>query len=154
MKIKKYLVHSPIFALNAVYEHVIPKLNKHLNLDDLNLLQGLVLTALFFEDKIEVTPSKLAEVFQTSRANMSHILSDLEYRGYIKRIVNERDARGFKIELKADGKKKALSLIKFFDGMQDNFERTLGIQNCQKIVVGFYEVSKIFRANANNLRSR
>lgn len=144
MKIKKYLEQSPIFTLNAVYENVIPKLNKRMKADQLNLLQGLVLTSLVFEDKIEVNPSNLAEVFQTSRANMSHILSELEYRGYVKRVVNEKDARGFKIELKADGKKKALSLIKFFDQLQDSFEKKLGVQNCQKTVTGLNEISKIF----------
>jgi len=144
MKIKKYLEQSPIFTLNAVYENVIPKLNKRMKADQLNLLQGLVLTSLVFEDKIEVNPSNLAEVFKTSRANMSHILSELEYRGYVKRVVNEKDARGFKIELKADGKKKALSLIKFFDQLQDSFEKKLGVQNCQKTVTGLNEISKIF----------
>ncbi len=143
MKIKKYLEQSPIFILNATYESVIPKLNKRMKADQINFLQGLVLTALVFEDKVEVNPSKLAEVFQTSRTNMSHILSELEYRGYVKRVVNEDDARGFKIELKAEGKKKALSLIKFFDKLQENFEKKLGMQNCQRTVSGMKEISKM-----------
>jgi len=109
MKIKKYLQHSPVFALNSAYEAVIPKLNKHMKADRLNLLQGLVLTALFFEERSDINPSQLAEVFKTSRANMSHILSELEYQGFVKRVVNEKDARGFKIELKSEGKKKDLS---------------------------------------------
>lgn len=144
MKIKKYLQQSPIFALNAAYENVIPKLNKQLKVDQLNLLQGLVLTALFFEDRNDVNPSSLAEVFQTSRGNMSHIISDLEYRGYIKRVLNEKDARGFKIELKSDGKKKALALIKFFDRLQNIFEKNMGSQTCQKTVDGLHAISEIY----------
>jgi DNA-binding MarR family transcriptional regulator len=144
MKIKKYLEQSPIFALNTVYENVIPKINKTLKAEQLNLLQGLVLTSLLFESEKDVNPSHLAEVFQTSRGNMSHIISDLEYRGYVKRVVNPKDARGFKIELKAEGKKKALSLIKFFDRLQDVFEKKMGAQNCQKAVNGLFEISKVY----------
>ncbi|OFZ31111.1 MAG: hypothetical protein A2622_00470 [Bdellovibrionales bacterium RIFCSPHIGHO2_01_FULL_40_29] len=144
MKIKSYLQQSPIFSLNAAYEAVIPKLNKQLKSDHLNLLQGLVLTALFFEDRFDINPSYLAEVFQTSRGNMSHILSDLEYRGYIKRVLNEKDARGFKIELKADGRKKALSLIKFFDRLQNIFEKNLGLSKCQNTVDGLHSISEVF----------
>lgn len=144
MKIRKYLQQSPIFALNSTYEAVIPKINKQMKSDQLNLLQGLVLTALFFEDRTDINPSYLAEVFQTSRGNMSHILSELEYRGYIKRIVSEKDARGFKIELKAEGKKKALSLIKFYDRLQNLFEKNLGLNNCKKTVDGLHMISEVF----------
>lgn len=144
MKITKYLQHSPIFALNAAYEAVIPKLNKQMKADQLNLLQGLVLTALFFEERTDINPSSLAKVFQTSRGNMSHILSDLEYRGYIRRVVNDKDARSFKIELKAEGKKKALSLIKFYDRLQALFEKNLGVQSCQKTVEGLHAISEVF----------
>lgn len=145
MKIKKYLQQSPIFALNLAYEAVIPKLNKRMKSDQLNLLQGLVLTALLFEERSDLNPSYLAEIFQTSRGNMSHILSELEYRGYVRRLVNEKDARGFTIELKAEGKKKALALIKFYDRLQTVFEKHLGLQNCQKTVDSLHSVPEIFR---------
>ncbi len=144
MKIKKYLEQSPIFAINAAYHAVIPKINARLSAERLNLLQGLVLTAILFEDDGEVAPSQLAAIFQSSRGNISHILSDLEYKGYVKRIVNNQDARGFKIELKADGRRKALSLIKFFDQIQDAFEKELGSQNCQKTVNGIYSLITTF----------
>lgn len=141
MKIQKYLEQSPIFALNAAYEAVIPSLNKQMKTGQLNLLQGLVLTALLFEEHTDVNPSTLAETFQTSRANISHILSELESRGYVRRVVNEKDARGFKIELKAEGKKKALTLVKFYDRLQDQFEKHLGLLNCQKTVEGLRALS-------------
>ena len=144
MKIKKYLQQSPIFALNAAYEAIIPKLNKQLKAEQLNLLQGLVLTALFFENDNETNPSMLAEIFQTSRGNISHILSDLEYHGYVKRVLNDKDARKFKIELKSEGRKKALSLIKFFDRLQNIFEKNLGLANCQKTVDGINAISVVF----------
>lgn len=145
MKIKKYLQQSPIFALNDAYEMVIPKINRQMKSDRLNLLQGLVLTALLFEERSDLNPSHLADIFQTSRGNMSHILSDLEYRGYVQRVVDEKDARRFKIELKPEGKKKALSLIKFYDQLQNLFEKNLGVQHCQKTVDGLRKISEVFK---------
>ncbi|MEK6773349.1 MAG: MarR family winged helix-turn-helix transcriptional regulator [Bdellovibrionota bacterium] len=145
MKIKKYLQQSPIFALNAAYETIVPKLNKKMKVDQLNLLQGLVLTALFFEERNDVTPSQLAEIFQTSRGNMSHIISDLEYQGYIKRVVNDKDARQFKIELRADGRKKALASIRFYDRLQELFEKNLGVTNCQRTVEGIHSLADVFK---------
>jgi DNA-binding MarR family transcriptional regulator len=145
MKIEKYLQQSPIFAISATYELIIPKLNRQLKKDNLNLLQGLVLTALFFEDRADISPSELAKVFQTSRGNMSHILSSLEYNGFVKRVVHKKDARQFQIELKAEGKKKALSLIRFYDRIQDLFEKELGSNACKKTVDGIHTMGRIFK---------
>jgi DNA-binding MarR family transcriptional regulator len=145
MKIKKYLEQSPVFSINAAYERIIPRLNRQLKEENLNLLQGLVLTALFFEQQKEVSPSQLADLFQTSRGNMSHILSHLEAKGWVKRVVHDKDARQFQIELKADGRKKALSLIRFYDQLQESFEKELGVQDCQRIVKGLQAVSLAFQ---------
>jgi DNA-binding MarR family transcriptional regulator len=147
MKIKKYLESSPVFALNSAYEAIIPKLNKQLKLQNINLIQGLVLTALFFEDKTDVNPSQLAKIFQTTKSNISHMISDLEYKGYLRRVVNEKDARGFKIQLKSEGHKKALSLVKFYDQIQTVFEKKMGIHRCQKTVESFSLMTKIFNMN-------
>ena len=49
MKIKKYLEQSPTLAIHLAYENMIPQINKELKAENLNLLPGLVLTALFFE---------------------------------------------------------------------------------------------------------
>lgn len=151
MKISKYLEQSPVFAINSAYEATIPALNRRLKKEDVNLLQGLVLTALFFEGKSDITPSMLAEQFQTSRGNMSHILSHLEYRGWIKRILDPKDARKFYIELKPDGKKKALSLIKIYDLIQDLFEKELGSVNCRKVSTMILRLANTF--DKDNLKS-
>ncbi len=132
MKISKYLEHSPVFAINSAYEATIPYLNKRLKKEDVNLLQGLVLTALFFEGRSDLSPSNLAEQFKTSRGNMSHILSHLEYKGWVKRVLDPKDARKFFIELRPEGKKKALTLIKVYDQIQNHFEKELGAAVCQK----------------------
>lgn len=149
MKIKRYLDQSPLFAINLAYENIVTSVNKTLKSQDLNLLQGLVLTALLFEDRGDLTPSQLAETFQTSRGNMSHIISHLEYKGWVKRSVNPDDARQFRIELKPEGKKKALSLIKFYDKIQSEFEDSLGQSACLKSIETLNRLVAVYKTAQN-----
>lgn len=134
MKIKKYLEQSPLFALNLAYEALITDFNRLLREEEVNLTQGLLLTALFFENKTDIRPSDLAVALRTSRANISHNISYLESKKWVRRQVDEKDARSFQLELRPEGRKKALVLIKAFDKAQDRFEKELGVGPCQKLV--------------------
>ncbi len=147
MKIKSYLQESPVFALNSAYEAIISHINKILKNEEVNLLQGLVLTAIFFEGTKLLNPSSLAEQLKTSRGNMSHIISHLEYRGLVKRVLNTEDARQFHIELRPTGRKKALTLIKYFDQLQHCFEKELGVKNCQQISLGINSLPTAYLKN-------
>ncbi|MFN3454220.1 MAG: MarR family winged helix-turn-helix transcriptional regulator [Pseudobdellovibrio sp.] len=131
MKIKKYTNSSPIFAINTCYEGLISVVNQSLKQEEVNFLQGLILTALFFENSENVTPSTLAETLQTTRGNISHMISYLEAKNLVKRSVNPSDARQLIITLKPDGRKKAIRLIKYYDKIQEKFEKQLGIHNCK-----------------------
>lgn len=144
MKMNRYLAESPAFAINLAYENVISSINKSLKIEGLNLMQGLVLTAIFFEGDALLTPSVLAQNFQTSRGNISHIISHLEYKGLVKRLVSEKDARKFNIELRPSGKKKAISLIKYFDELQNTFEKKLGLKFCQQTTAGIHEFKRTY----------
>lgn len=145
MKIRKYLECSPVFALNSAYEAVVPDFNKRLKQEGVNFLQGLVLTALFFEGEKAVTPSQLASLFRTTRGNISHIISHLEYKGWVKRALDSEDARRFQIFLKAEGRKKALSLIKIYDRLQTSFEKELGVAGCQKAAFQMQQIASFYR---------
>lgn len=136
MKIQKYIDQSPAFALNLASNLVMTRVNAFLKKEKVNLLQGLTLTALFFEDRDTITPSELAKALQTTRTNMSHILSELESRTWIKRVLDEEDSRRFYIRLKPEGRKKAIQLIRLYDEIQEGFEKRLGIENCQKLTRG------------------
>lgn len=148
MKISKYIEQSPIFAINTAYEMIIPNLNKKLKKEGVNLLQGLVMTALFFEDDQKVTPSRLADLFKTTRGNMSHIISHLEYKGWVKRVLNPKDARQFHIELKPEGKRKTLTLIKLYDQIQNLFEKQLGVSDCQKMTSNIHKLISTYKNGA------
>lgn len=148
MKISKYLEQSPVFAINRAYEALIPGLNRRLKKENVNLLQGLVLTALFFEERADLTPSQLAGLFKTTRANMSHIISHLEYQGWVRRNLDPRDARKFYIELRPEGRRKALVLIKIYDQIQSHFEEQLGAAACQKMTLGVQRLAAMMGSNA------
>jgi len=136
VKIQNYIDQSPAFALNLASNLVMTRVNAFLKKEKVNLLQGLTLTALFFEGTDEITPSALAKTLQTTRTNMSHILSELESRGWIKRVLDEKDSRRFHIRLKPEGRKKALQLIRLYDEIQESFEKQLGVETCQKLTRG------------------
>ena len=142
MKIENYLKESPLFAISSAYEGVVTKVNQELKKKNLNLLQALILTGLLFE-KDEVSPSQLATVFSTSRGNISHSISHLEAIGCVKRVVRSEDARGFVIQLKPEGHKKALGLVKFFDEVQWRFEEAIGILNLKKTLAVLKEFKGI-----------
>lgn len=143
MRIQKYLEQSPLFAINLAYEAIITDLNRSLKTEGLNVMQALLLTALFFEEKSDIKPSDLAKTFRTSRGNISHSLSHLEAHKWVRRKVHAEDARSFHIELRPEGRKKALSLIKFFDKAQDKFEKGLGASICQKAVTSIFQMVEL-----------
>lgn len=145
MRILSYLKASPVFSINIAYEVIVSDINRFLKNEDVNLLQGLVLTALLFEENDSVTPSQLAEVFKTSRGNMSHIISHLEYKGWVKRVVNTADARQFRIILKSVGRKKAVLLVKYYDKIQNLFEAELGISGCKNTVENINKLASCYK---------
>jgi DNA-binding MarR family transcriptional regulator len=116
-----------------------------LKAEGVNLMQGLLLTALLFEDSETTTPSQIAAIFQTSRANVSHMVSHLEARGWVKRTVNKNDARQFHLTLKPEGRKLALRLVKFYDQVQNRIEETMGAVRSRRLVEGLFELSSIYR---------
>lgn len=145
MKIEEYLRASPVFTLNLVFDRVVNGVNQKLNAERVNLLQGLILTALVFEENSRISPSELARVFQTSRANISHAISDLEYKGLVSRSLSKEDARKFFIGVKPEGRKTAYRLIKFFDRLQDTFESKLGATQCKKAMETLHSLAEIFQ---------
>lgn len=149
MKIKKYLQASPLYSINNVYEMTLAELNKSLKAEEINFVQGLILVSIFLEEKGEVSPSLIAKSFQTSPSNISHALSHLEEKRWIRRVANPKDARKFLIEIKPDGAKKASRLIRFFNFIQDQFEDEFGERKieviCRDIQMFPHKVEKIIK---------
>lgn len=145
MKIQNFLSESPIFAIYQAQGHLIAHLQKELQKHQVHLLQGLVLTAIFFEDR-EVRPLELTATFQVTPSNLSHLLRDLEKKGLLKRNMHREDARGYVFTLTAQGKKKALSLIKVFDGIQSKLEEEIGVKSFKGFCAGIESLVNAYRA--------
>lgn len=150
MKIKKFISQSPIFLLYQAQMCIIEPFQKRLAAHDVHLLQGLILTALFFEDK-EVRPLELHSVFGVERSNLSHALRALEKKGLLKRAMHTTDARGYVFSLTLAGRKKAIALIKEFDNVQNKLETTLGAKKTREINEGITQLTNEYRLHFNVL---
>ncbi len=94
--------------------------------DDLSFAEGLILTAILFEEPSPIKPSQLADTFGTTRGNISHSLSSLEAKGFLQRKIDPEDARAYQVTLRPPGKKCALRVVGIFDRLQRTFEREIG----------------------------
>jgi DNA-binding MarR family transcriptional regulator len=100
-------------------------LNAMLKAEGLTLSESLMLTAILLEKK-RVRPSELAVTFETTRGNVSHVVSSLEAKRLLRRRIDPEDARGFLLELEPVGKRKAARVAGILDRMQTYFEQELG----------------------------
>src|ERR1700760_908357 len=100
MRIDAFLNESPMFAVNRASRRFEALTAQVLAEDGLSFLEGLVLTAVFFEAPKPVKPSQLADTFETTRGNVSHCISSLEARGLLQRKIDPEDARAYQLTLK------------------------------------------------------
>ncbi len=84
-----------MFVVNRAARRFESLAGQALSADDLNFLEGLVLSAMFFESPRPVKPSHLADTFGTTRGNVSHCVSSLEAKGLLHRSIDPEDARAF-----------------------------------------------------------
>jgi DNA-binding MarR family transcriptional regulator len=105
MRIDAYLRESPMFAVGRAARRFDALAARALAEDELGLMEGLVLAALFFEAPKPIKPSQLAETFETTRGNVSHCVSSLEAKGLLQRRIDPDDARAFLLILKPQGKR-------------------------------------------------
>ncbi len=144
MKIKKFLSQSPIFSFYLSASDVVEDFQKNLVKHDVHFLQGLILTAIFFEDR-EVRPFELSQSFQVERSTLSHAIRDLEKKGLLKRGIHSTDARGYVLSLTPSGKRKAIVLVKEFDKAQEGIESSIGIRRLREAVDSINEIRKSYR---------
>jgi len=115
-----------MFAVNRAARRFESLTTQVLAADGLGFLEGLILAAIFFEAPRPVKPSQLAEIFGTTRGNVSHSVSSLEGNGLLMRKIDPEDARAYLLTLKPQGKRCAVRVIGVFDKLQNEFEQEIG----------------------------
>lgn len=153
MRIHSYVENSLLLAIGNAYDSIWREFNARLQKQDCNLLQALVLVALFFEKSESVTPSRLSLILKASRAGISHALSDLEKRGWVQRQLALRDARSYQLRLKPEGKKAAIRLIQMIDELETFFERGFGKEPVQAAVQSLRQMSESYRQRSRVIRT-
>jgi DNA-binding MarR family transcriptional regulator len=126
MRIETFLKESPMFCITLTARRFDALTTQLLLADDLNFLEALILSTLFFESPAPVKPSQLAETFGTTRGNVSHCISSLEARGFVQRKIDPEDARAYHLALKPQGRKVAIRVIGALDKVQRQFESQVG----------------------------
>lgn len=146
MKIRKFLSQSPIFSFYLAASEIIENVQKNLVKHDVHFLQGLILTALLFEER-EVRPFELSQDFQVGRSTISHAIRGLERKGLLKRGLHPTDARGYVLSLTTSGKRKAVVLVKEFDKTHDGIENHFGAKKLREAVENMNEIRRLYRLN-------
>ena len=146
MKIETFLRQSPLFEISWAarrFESQLAQLFTHEEHGQVGFLEGLVLVSLLFEKPLTVSPSRLAETFSTTRGNISHCVSSLEAKGFLGRKIDPRDARGYQLALKPEGKKIAMQVVRTLDRMQTSFEKSIGIEELKTALETIRRVEQI-----------
>jgi DNA-binding MarR family transcriptional regulator len=126
MRINTFLKESPMFCITLMARHFDTLTGRLLQADDLNFLEALILSTLFFESPAPVKPSQLAQTFGTTRGNVSHCISSLEAKGFVQRKIDPEDARAYHLALKPQGRRAAMRVIGALDKVQKEFENKVG----------------------------
>lgn len=128
MKIEKYLKDSPVFALYDASNALTSSLNSHLKKEEISFIQGLVLIAVLLDEKNHITPGEISKGLGISKTSLSQILSNLESRGFLKRIIKEDDARSLSLSLTNQGLKKANKIVRFLDSFELDLEKKVNLR--------------------------
>ena len=147
MKIKKYLKDSPIFSILDLHQSLLQTSNPLLKKEGLSFMQSLVLITILLEGKSETTPGQLCKALNVSKAGISHIISNLESKGLLKRTVKEEDARSLMLHLTQPGIRKANKLVKILDLFEKGLEEDLGIQRLSLFLSGLEDFKKCLNSS-------
>lgn len=140
MKIQNFIQQSPstIMVLNglAVQQKVKSEL-RTLGLN-LNLLQALVLAAVFFEQPKAVMVTKIVQATGLSKSNVSQIISHLEAEDLIKRKLDVEDQRIWLLTTTKKAVSVVTKVVSYFDAAQKKTEDSFS----EKELRTFFDISK------------
>jgi DNA-binding MarR family transcriptional regulator len=148
VRIESFLRQSPVFQVNRIARKMGASLNLILEDEGLTSVESLIL-----EKKGDISPSRLAETFETTRGNVSHCLSSLEAKGLVQRRIDPEDARAFRLALLPKGRRQAARVVGILDRMQRHFEERVGARELQDTLDQMCAVEELCARLASRARS-
>lgn len=152
MRIEQFLSQSPIFQANRIARRMDAALNQILAPEGLTGFEALMLSAIFFERRGTIKPSDLSATFQTTRGNVSHCLSSLEAKGYVRRRIDPDDARAFQLMVTPQGKARAVRVVGILDRVQRQIEAAMGETELAAMLAQMKAVEELCSRTAENAR--
>jgi DNA-binding MarR family transcriptional regulator len=142
MRIESFLQQSPAFQASRIARRMETSLNTLLKQEGLTFAESLTLAAIFLEKK-RVSPSELARTFETTRGNVSHVISSLEAKRLVRRRINGDDARGFLLELEPAGRRRAARVAAILDRIQALMEEEMGSSGLESMLRQMTELERL-----------
>ncbi|OUR95453.1 hypothetical protein A9Q84_16605 [Halobacteriovorax marinus] len=144
MKIFQFQKNSLIYSIYHSNKLIQNDLGVKLKERNLTFPQSLVLASLFFEKSELLSPKDLEYSLDFSKSALSQTLSQLEGKKFIKRKINEDDARSFTILLTQQGKKISAKMVGDFDLVEKKIEKNLENRNRKLFLVILKSIRDIF----------
>ncbi|HEU4636399.1 MAG TPA: MarR family transcriptional regulator [Edaphobacter sp.] len=142
MRIQSFLQQSLAFQASRIARRMEASLNTLLKQEGVTFTESLILAAIFLEKK-RVSPSELARTFETTRGNVSHVVSSLEAKRLVRRRINGEDARGFLLELEPAGKRRAARVAAILDRIQALMEKEMGSTRLESMLQQMTELEDL-----------
>lgn len=134
LKLEKFVNESPTISLITNGLRLQKKLNSGLSEYELTLNQALILLSIFFEPEKVIRSSELQSLIPSTKGNISHCTSHLEHKKLITRKMLPDDLRGFEFHLSSKGQKLCLSLIKYFDDIENASDKQFSAQERKEFI--------------------
>jgi len=98
---------------------------------NLNLLQALVLVAVFFEQPNPVMVTKIVDATGLSKSNVSQIVSHLESLGLLERKLKKEDHRFWLLTTTEEASNVVPQVVAYFDSVQKMTESNVSVQDLE-----------------------
>lgn len=134
MKLTKFTEESLLFSIVKVAESIKRDVSSELKPERVNFYQALILIGLYSERKAKLTPNDFCKSLNLPKAVVSQSLTHLVELKFIKRALNELDARKTWLNLTPQGEKKAIALINTFHKLDKKVETKLSRSDVKQIL--------------------
>jgi MarR family transcriptional repressor of mepA len=130
----KSVVHTPFSNLiREIGRKMKNTADGRLNELGLNSQQGRMIGYIFENQETGVIQKDLAEVFNRRGASITSMLQGLEKKGYIERVISEKDERQKKIFVLEKGALLVEEFNEIFSDVEESFTKALSPEEAETL---------------------